>query len=207
MDRPANLFSYILVSDSGFAPNPFWCACTLACCKPDIRRVAGIGDLIVGLAPKADEHKIVYVMRVTDKLTFKEYWEHPDFQQKKPFGKKRDSKSQCGDNIYRPLPNGQFRQERFHDINDEKSGRWVLVSDDFVYYGAGAVPLPPQFGRLVVGRKYRRFSSKDNEQLIAEFDKWFNRRRKGRRGTPAKWEAEVSDSEGACGKWKGTSQP
>ncbi|WP_442940102.1 hypothetical protein [Nostoc sp.] len=39
------LFSYCLTCDSGAAPNPFWELCTLAICKPRIRRVANIRSL------------------------------------------------------------------------------------------------------------------------------------------------------------------
>lgn len=74
-----NLFSYVLAADSGFAPTPFWGCCTLACCKPAIRRVGDVGDLIVGLTPKAKGNRVVYIMRVADKLTFAEYWDHPGF--------------------------------------------------------------------------------------------------------------------------------
>lgn len=43
-------FFYILKHDSGFAPNPFYGFCTLATCKPEIRKQAEVGDWIVGLA-------------------------------------------------------------------------------------------------------------------------------------------------------------
>ncbi len=57
------LVSYILTSDTGFAPNPFFRYCTLACCKPQIRRSAEPGDWIVGISRKADGNRIVYAMR------------------------------------------------------------------------------------------------------------------------------------------------
>ena len=34
------LFSYVIEHDLGFAPNPFHGVCTLACCKPQIRKIA-----------------------------------------------------------------------------------------------------------------------------------------------------------------------
>ena len=57
------LFTYIVTSDAGFAPNPFYGYCTLACCKTAIRRAAEPGDWIVGLTPKAHGNRIVYAMR------------------------------------------------------------------------------------------------------------------------------------------------
>ncbi len=44
----AIIHSYIVRYDSGFAPNPFYGFCTLATCKPDIRKHAQVGDWIVG---------------------------------------------------------------------------------------------------------------------------------------------------------------
>ena len=42
------LSAYIVSTDAGLAPNPFWGVCTLAVCKPRIRRFAevGPGDLL-----------------------------------------------------------------------------------------------------------------------------------------------------------------
>jgi hypothetical protein len=49
----SSLYSYVVRSDSGFAPNPFGEYCTLACCKPQIRKRARVGDWIVGCGSKA----------------------------------------------------------------------------------------------------------------------------------------------------------
>ena len=48
-------FAYILAFDSGFAPNPFYGYCTLADCKPKIRKQAQVGDWIIGLGSKKSE--------------------------------------------------------------------------------------------------------------------------------------------------------
>jgi hypothetical protein len=60
------LYSYVVVHDTGFSPNPFFGFCTLACCKPEIRRKAEEGDWIVGLTPKAQGNKVVYFMQVDE---------------------------------------------------------------------------------------------------------------------------------------------
>ena len=198
-----NLFSYVLAADSGFAPTPFWGCCTLACCKPAIRRVGDVGDLIVGLTPKAKGNRVVYIMRVADKLTFAEYWDHPGFQCKKPFAKGNSIVSECGDNIYRPLPGQQFQQQRsrhsHHDgaENEETKrrdlgGKYVIVSHDFAYFGNSAIPLPLRFRSLVIGRGHRRFPSDNNARLIAAFSKFFDGLPRGRRGGPAKWATRLS---------------
>jgi len=43
------LFSYIIPIDDGPAPNPFGDICTLAICKPAIRRKAQVGDWVIGI--------------------------------------------------------------------------------------------------------------------------------------------------------------
>ena len=78
------VYSYILTSDTGFAPNPFWGYCTLACCKPMIRRTASVGDWIVGLTPKALGHRIAYAMKVSEKITMADYWRDKRFREKRP---------------------------------------------------------------------------------------------------------------------------
>ncbi|MEH2312219.1 MAG: hypothetical protein V7K35_12635 [Nostoc sp.] len=71
-------FSYCLRYDDGSAPNPFWEVCTLAICKPVIRRVASIGDWVVGLGSTQSPigniaDYVVYAMQVTNKMTLQEY--------------------------------------------------------------------------------------------------------------------------------------
>ena len=72
------LFTYTIVVDDGAAPNPFRGLCSLAICKPAIRRVAARGDWIVGLgsrnAPSGDlSARVVYAMRVDEVLSLAEY--------------------------------------------------------------------------------------------------------------------------------------
>lgn len=80
------LHSYVVARDYGFAPNPFFGICTLATCKRRIRRVAEIGDWVVGTGSKKRnrEKHVVYAMRITDTMTFNDYWNDPRFQTKKP---------------------------------------------------------------------------------------------------------------------------
>src|SRR5262245_55608098 len=101
----ARIHSYVVRFDSGFAPNPFYGLCTLATCKPDIRRSADIGDWIVG-SGSADRSVrrggyLVYAMRVTDTKTFRAYDADPRFESKKPY-RRGSRKQSCGDNIYYP---------------------------------------------------------------------------------------------------------
>jgi hypothetical protein len=46
------LFSYTIPIDDGAVPNPFCGMCSLAICKPAIRRVAKQGDWVAGLGSR-----------------------------------------------------------------------------------------------------------------------------------------------------------
>lgn len=198
-----NLFSYIVSYDRGFAPNPFFGYCTLACCKPSIRRTAAIGDLVVGITPKARGHKLLYIMRVKERLTFAEYWNDARFRRKR--ASKKNALTACGDNIYRPTARGLRQLSSVHSNEDgtqnaetkrrDLSGQYVLISDDFVYFGLNPHPrrLPRCFGQMIVGRGHRRFPR--NNPKIAEVDTrliralldLFDRLPRGIEGPPWDW--------------------
>ena len=80
------LFSYDVARDFGFAPNPFYQFCTLGTCKPEIRRHAEVGDWVVGTGSKTRgrDRCIVFVMQITEVMSFECYWSDTRFQQKKP---------------------------------------------------------------------------------------------------------------------------
>lgn len=174
-EQRVTLYSYVVTHDTGFSPNPFLGYCTLACCKPEIRKHAKKGDWIVGLTPKPQGNKIVYFMRVDETMDFQRYWSDGRFRQKRPRYDK-DVQVRCGDNIYEPLPNGEFRQLRSMHSNGEAEdserkahdlgGMYVLVSETFAYFGSKALTLPPELSDLAVGRGHKcRFS----DAVKAEF--------------------------------------
>ena len=188
------LFSYIVKSDSGFAPNPFWGYCTLADCKPSIRRTALVGDWIVGLSPKASGNRLIYAMRVGEVLSFEQYFHDKRFAAKIPDYSKPGPLHKCGDNIYEPLPDGNFRQLRSTHSNgliedpDKKKhdlcGRNVLVSAEFVYFGAKGPDLPSELGDLIVGRGHKcRFA----QETIKAFIRFIENQPRGILGPPKKW--------------------
>ena len=83
------IYSYVVRYDSGFAPNPFYDYCTLATCKPDIRRTAKVSDWVIGSASNGNGVRrgghLVYAMRVTETMTFDDYAADQRFEVKKPF--------------------------------------------------------------------------------------------------------------------------
>ncbi len=81
--RMTRLFSYVVQHDLGFAPNPSSGICTLAKCKcggkrRNIVELAERGDWIAGtggadLCLSAGHGKMIYAMKVDDKIPLREY--------------------------------------------------------------------------------------------------------------------------------------
>ena len=174
------LYSYIVTVDAGFAPNPFHGSCTLACCKPEIRRTAQEGDYVVGLRPKHLGNHVVFAMQVTETLEFDDYWRDGRFRNKRPNMQAGGEKA-VGDNIYHRDKKGQWQQEwsshsQKNGQQDWKltrtdiSGEKVLIGSDFIYWGGEGPPLPRNLEGLIVRRGHR---SKSNEKYIPDFIEWF----------------------------------
>lgn len=202
----ARISSYVVRYDSGFAPNPFYGYCTLATCKPNIRRSANIGDWVIGSGSNDRTIRLgghlVYAMRVTEAMTFDEYSVDPRFECKKPY-RYGCRKQSCGDNIYfRAAPGGAWQQrDSFHSrpdgsLNSEHITRdtgvnRVLISNDFVYFG-GEGPEFPRDLRDQNGRSLCKtgigLTTFDDAKIIASLEYWirsFNI--SGYQGAPFEW--------------------
>lgn len=206
------LFTYIVVSDKGFSPNPFHGWCTLACCKPRIRSSATAGDLVVGISPGHLGHRIVYGMVVTEApLTFKEYYQDSRFHSKKP-RRTGDPVDRRGDNIYKPLPGGSYRQlPSFHSRTDgcehkqnkkrDLSGKRVLISEQFWYFGRSGKPLPPLLSEVIPGRGHRcRFPDETVHAMLT----FLKRHKTGVRGLPTTFSDDKARQADECGPCGGT---
>lgn len=200
-----NLFVYTVVHDIGFAPNPFYGHCTLATCKPGIRKHAQRDDWIVGVGStqKGQEGKLVYAMQVEEKMPFVDYWNSPKFRNKRPclIG---SLKQRYGDNIYHKCPtSGEWMQAdsrhshkdgtpNYGHVKRDTSYPHVLISQKYVYFGADAINIPTplrswdgkdHFTRL---RSYRRNFPCDLKDALIE---WLNRLTSTTRiqGEPLDW--------------------
>lgn len=184
------LHSYVVRYDSGFAPNPFYGFCTLATCKPDIRRHAEVGDWVIGTGSANKEigrgGHLIYAMRVTEALSRKQYWDDPRFSRKKP-NLRGTLKHASGDNIYRwnaqaehweqldsyhSNPDGTPNQA--HVLRDNSVDR-VLISTDFVYFGGHGPAIPAEFrgrGRSDFVKQGRGRKVIDDLDLIRAFESW-----------------------------------
>lgn len=173
-----NYYSYIVARDFGFAPNPFGKHCTLATCKPRIRKTAKINDWIFGLSGKALNYKLIFAMKVSKKITFNEYWESPEFQYKKPIIN-GSLKQMYGDNIYFfDKKTNKWHQENSHhsldngeinylNLNRDTKGEFVLIADEFYYFGREMIDIPKEIkDSFLIGIGFKKVGEEQANQLI-----------------------------------------
>ena len=172
------MYSYVIPRDYGFAPNPYFDYCTLATCKPRIRKSAQVGDWIAafGAANSSIKECLVVLMRVEEILTFDEYWEDIRFINKKPVFNK-GIKFMYGDNIYHHVNDSWMQEPSHHSMPDgtinyvnlERDTQIdrVLIAKEFYYFGNNAILLPQEFDRLI-GRGRNHMICKD-VYLIQDF--------------------------------------
>jgi Nucleotide modification associated domain 2 len=160
---------YVVDRDFGFAPNPFHGYCTLATCKPVIRKKAGVGDWVIGMggARLKATGRCIFAMRVNERLTFNDYWDSPRFLDKRPI-RNGSLKMIVGDNIYH-FDTGakKWNQADSHHSNADGSvnrdnlardtqSNIVLVSQHFFYFGKQAPAFP---GNLLDAIGYKNVRS------------------------------------------------
>ncbi len=180
------MFSYVVARDYGFAPNPFYGVCTLATCKPRIRNTASIGDWIIGTGSKSQHRRgyLVYAMRVTETMTFNEYWNDERFYRKRP--NLRGSKKQafCDNNYFKDEEDQWRQKDSHHSYNDGVPNRHnikndtqtdrVLLSTDYAYWGGSGQVISSQFRcydgyDICAGRNHKSRFPKD---MINDFVAW-----------------------------------
>jgi hypothetical protein len=201
MSAGARIHSYVIDHDFGFAPNPFYGVCTIACCKPSIRKYAKIDDLVIGTG--SVPHKIAghlcYWMRVNEILTFDEYWRDPRFLCKRP-DLRGSLVARYGDNIYHhdPISGALVQVNSFHTLpggvqnllnveRDTYRTDRVLIGHDFCYWGGNAPPpIPDHLQHFVHTTQGHRNIFPDAEK--AAFMGWLaTLPQRGWVGDPADW--------------------
>ena len=183
-DQMARVYMYVVDRDFGFAPNPFHGSCTLATCMPRIRAKAQVNDWVVGVGGgrlKATG-RCVYGMRVTDTLSFDQYWSHEAYFDKRPV-RNGSSVMMVGDNIYhRDQATDPWQQLDSHHSNPDGTlnpinlkkdtgVNRVLISRNYFYFGSSA-PLVPAELLETLGYKNRRSHRVFEELQCASLIKW-----------------------------------
>lgn len=174
-----NLYSYVLKCDTGFAPNVTGGFCTLACCKPRIRsdNYTKTGDWVIGTnrdkkGKKYGKNELIYAMRVSEKLTFDEFYHDSRFECKKP------DNDPSGDNIYfysdsKDLiqdPDSNHHLSQYNKDHDTQTDR-VLIGSIFWYFGNNSPKIPKRFRKEFIksGPGCRKVNDKDK---LKNFINW-----------------------------------
>jgi hypothetical protein len=174
------LFTYTIPIDDGSAPNPFRGMCSLAICKPTIRRVAREDDWVAGLgskdSPSGDlSGRLVYAMRVEEVLSLEKYdqdaptkWPH-----RIPNRQSADLSERLGDCVYDYSQGTPRQRAGVHgprNVETDLGGQNVLISRDFYYLGARAIKLPDCL--LPICHQTRGHRSDSNDPYIDQFVGW-----------------------------------
>ena len=157
----SRLCTYLITSDTGLAPNPYWGYCTLSVCTPNhMGARLGRGDWISGFLCKRQDYRLVYAMEISERLQLDDYFRDPRFAAKIP-KLNGDWKQRCGDNFYSQAPDGTWRKHRncYHIapyyLQKDTQHPYVFIATKFWYFGSTARPRPIEFASLVGGRGIR----------------------------------------------------
>lgn len=150
------VWTYVISSDDGSAPNfeqPF---VTLAICKPRIRRQARPGQLVLafnGARLHPEPHSVRWAGIIREVIPLGAYWADRRFRNKRP------DRSSVPDNIYRPS-RGDLEQVKnpIHsawNVTTDVGGANALVFDDCWYFDGAAPTAPQEFGLWMLrGRRH-----------------------------------------------------
>ena len=192
-----HLYSYVVARDYGFAPNPFFGVCTLATCKPQIRKGAKVGDWVVGTGSKRQgrDRSLVFAMRVMETMSFHDYWNDDRYERKKPIlaGSRKQA---FGDNIYHQDDSGRWLQADSHhsfasgqpnenNIRHDTQVNRVLLSDDFIYFGGSGPEIPKRIDICKRGPGHR---CNFRDALVVGFYDWLGSFQRGFHAPPSDWD-------------------
>lgn len=184
------LYSYVLRYDDGAAPNPFWGTCTLAICKPVIRRNAKVGDWVIGTGSKRSKcndrmvrdlsRHLVYAMKVSDVISIHDYdeWCHANLPEKIPLEQPDDWRRKVGDCLYYRNANGEIGMREYGTHRADKHRDWdlggerVLLGDEFYYFGEAAIEIPPHLTAII--KQNQNHLRIVDEGLIIAFEEWIS---------------------------------
>lgn len=201
IENQMGYFSYKIEHDFGLAPNPFGGYCTLAVCKPTIRANNNLqtNDWVIGTGSVKlrNLNQLIFAMRVEEILRMEDYWDDIRFQYKKPVIN-GSLVQMYGDNFYHKNKSGKWIQEdSAHSLGNGKpnkdhvdvdvSGKNVLISKVFYYFGDKAIEIPEQF-RVICNNGRNMKSTSIPIEVADQFIKWLESRYiVGIHGDPINW--------------------
>ena len=164
-----HIFRYVLMHDSGMAPNPRGGLISLATCKPRIRESARVGDWVIGNYPAPHNQLVAWAGKINAILDVGDYpVDYPE----------RD------DALYLPDAMGELRRIRDnegnikhewyhpgeHEQRKDKRGMVLLFDrQSSWYFGDDGRPMPVELEHLIkrgIGESYTHRKPGDLERLI-----------------------------------------
>lgn len=193
-----NGWTYVITTDRGGAPNFEPPATTLTLCKPQIRKFAKKGELVLAFNGKklnpTEPHSVRWASVVSDVIPLNDYWNDLRFEGKRP-GRPRGLE-ELPDNIYRPTAGGLERvQNETHTLADmarDVGGVNALVFKRHWCFGQSVAILPEHFDlRMTKGRGgHHRFEI--SESTWQELKQWLDK------NVPEARHARTSDDGHCC---------
>ena len=135
-----------------------------------------------GSARHGLEGRIVYAMRVTETMTFNEYWADQRFLLKRP-DMRSSLKRAFGDNIYRRAEDGvgwnqidshhskSSGEPNVENMADDTKANRVLISNDFVYWGGNGPKIPTLQG-VDICHKLQGYSCNFSSEVVGSAVQW-----------------------------------
>lgn len=172
-----NVYAYIVPIDDGAAPNPYGGVCTLAICKPNLRKIAQVDDWVLGFNYNQNGLFLIYAMKLTDVLSMEAYdaFTKASLCIKIPNMKSNDVRYHMGDSVYDFGSDSITLREGVHSRCTKEmdlAGKNVLMSKHFYYFGSKSVALPQNLNLNV--RIEDDFIQLNNE-ASSLFFRWFEK--------------------------------
>ena len=167
------VWSYVITTDRGSAPNYDGPAVTLTICKPRIRMRAKKDELVLafnGRTLAANRHSVRWAGIVSEVLPIEEYWDDPRFRGKRP------DRSETPDNIYQlidgnllQVPNTSHSEG---NIATDIRGKNALIFSRVWHMGDDRPELPDIFDlRVVANRRLEPLREISSQEWI-ELEGW-----------------------------------
>lgn len=171
------LYTYKVQHDGASAPNPYNGVCTLAICKPAIRRTAKLGDVVVGFGCKSNgdnELRIVYCMVVDEVMPWDEYIRCCSSGLLNKIPKNSDDPGDCiWKSAKKIVPNDPRDSWSGHDASDFDrdviSGEKVILSRNYWYFGSANIISIPAGMLPLLGRGHRSASNHNCREKFQDF--------------------------------------
>ena len=136
---------YVVTHDHGYAPCVDNDLLSLCICKPAVRRVAKVGDWLIGFTSKdiseslsVNIHSVAYIAEVTKKISMQEYFLDKDYRKDKIY-----------EVVYGQIIHLGGKNHNTEDLQKkDKDGIYYLISDRFWYFGKKPITLPPELENL-----------------------------------------------------------